>query len=571
MFFSRPGVVVLFCQLRRLLSSYTESFFDVSSLGLSTCCCELRLRRENAASAPLVPAARPRRWSTALERMLAQLSSLVPFQTDYHPAGSKTQPPFAIPPSLIPSSSPFLDSLSKLSRRTRTAQQAPSTFLVSSFDPSRAEGAPAPPLEELSWTGSSVVWARGGTVVRTYTFASQGQDVSQALFAYFPVPSEPSSPVASTSAIRTDDATFSPFRRPPPPAWTDDPLALPIHPTPSLPSAPPSLERHLVIFLSDIAFAYSPSGGSVPFQLPFHLRRAWAMDRGILLERAEEGGEGDQAEMATLYSLLDPSEEMKVVSTTCSLSQLFPSRTTSTASPPAQPIATGPTEPIQDLQDRIIFVSSRTDGSEPVLVSANASTGKISIWAYAQLEDALDEPASTTAEKGKGKEKAAAKPLPALGVGGDRSLSSGKRKRSSFANASSASISLGDRDRLQRRPSGVGGAGGAGPGSISLAVGATNGGTEEADLLEALGESMGAGAGVKRTASAMSALAAVDRRGSVTRNELSITMDRMALGVGMLGDMDREATFFVTEHEETRMASDVLLSKVWEIDLAQGG
>ena len=69
----------------------------------------------------------------------------------------------------------------------------------------------------------------------------------------------------------------------------------------------------------------------------------------------------------------------------------------------------------------------------------------------------------------------------------------------------------------------------------------------------------------------MSALAAVDRRGSVTRNELSITMDRMALGVGMLGDMDREATFFVTEHEETRMASDVLLSKVWEIDLAQGG
>ena len=82
MFFSRPGVVVLFCQLRRLLSSYTESFFDVSSLGLSTCCCELRLRRENAASAPLVPAARPRRWSTALERMLAQLSSLVPFQTE---------------------------------------------------------------------------------------------------------------------------------------------------------------------------------------------------------------------------------------------------------------------------------------------------------------------------------------------------------------------------------------------------------------------------------------------------------------------------------------------------------
>lgn len=506
--------------------------------------------------------------------MLAHLSSLAPFQTDYHPAGSKTQPPFAIPQSLVPSS-PFLDSLSKLSRRTRTAHQAPSSFLVSSFDPARPEGAPTSPLEELSWTGASVVWARGGTVHRTYTFASQGQNVTQALFAYFPVPSEPSSPVASTSATRTDDATFSPFRRPPPPAWTDDPLALPIHPTPSLPSAPAVLERHLVIFLSDIAFAYSPSGGSVPFQLPFHLRRAWAMDKGILLERAEEGGESGQAEMATLYSLLDPSEEMKVVSTTLSLSRLFPSSPTSpnshlsSAALPTRPIATDPTEPIQDLQDRIVFVSSRTDGSEPVLISANASKGKIGIWTYAQLEDALDEPASATTDKGKGKEKASAKPLPALGAG-DRSLSSGKRKRSSFANASSASISLGDRDRLQRRPSAVGGAGiGAGAGSISLAVGAANGVTEETDLLEALGESMGAG--VKRTASAMSALAAVDRRGSVTRNELSITMDRMALGVGMLGEMDREATLFVLEHEETRMVSDVLLSKVWEIDLAQGG
>ncbi|ORY54085.1 hypothetical protein BCR35DRAFT_310470 [Leucosporidium creatinivorum] len=502
---------------------------------------------------------------------------------------------YTLPSQLLPTTrSALLDSILAVSRKA-----SPQSVLINQFNPTTTtSNTPTPPLEQLSWSGSTVTWSKGGATYRSFSFTQHHQPVIQALFAYWPPPAPPSTPTPqpSTSQTRLDDAsTFGPFHPSPPPPWTDDPLALPTTPTPSQPTADPSLQRYLVVFLADVAYAYPPSGGAIPFQLPFHLKRAWPMDHGILLERAAEGDElfhpTSVAEMATLYSLLDPTDEIKVVSSTSSLANLFPSSSTT---PPPPPTAEGPSLPFQDLSERLIFASDRTDGSEPLLVTSNAQQGKISVWAYARVPPSIIEEeaaAAPTSDKGKGKEREILSPsLSRHSHHPDRSNTSAttntttlngssKRKRPSFAGPSShPPVSLGDRDRSQtsRRISisGVGGVGGGGVGSTSF--GGAGGASQEADLLEALGEQM------SRTTSAMSSsMNAADRRTSVTRNELSITMDRMALGQGsrdglglgtLGGEMDREATiFFANEGEERGMVSDVLCAKVWEIDLASAG
>ncbi|KAK4692756.1 hypothetical protein P7C70_g9062, partial [Phenoliferia sp. Uapishka_3] len=420
-------------------------------------------------------------------------------------------------------------------RRAKRTSSTPNTVPTTCFLPSSFSN-PLSAVEELSWTRTSVIWSKGGSIYRTYSFAHQHQPVIQALFATFDLPpshshsQSSSSPVATTSAVRLDDpnATFGPFHPVGPPAWTEDPLALPIHPTTPRTQPSPRPERFIVVFLSDIAFAYPLKlGGSIPFQLPFHLRRAWAMQRGILLEREEEGNESAEPnqtpDLPTLYSLLGPADEMKVVAATLGLSGLAP-----TSIPPhSHPHHPGIDEPVQNLQERIIFVSDQSNEEEPALVTTNAATGKVSIWAYAAIPPLIEEELngndrkrgggdgteeggdSSTKRKGKERETSGGK---------DVQASRPKRKRSSIVNTSSSHQTI-TGDRSHRRASYSNN-----PGSTS--IGALN----EADLLEALGETMGTAAGMKRTTSAMSALAASDRRGSVTRNELSITMDRMALG-----------------------------------------
>lgn len=68
------------------------------------------------------------------------------------------------------------------------------------------------------------------------------------------------------------------------------------------------------------------------------------------------------------------------------------------------------------------------------------------------------------------------------------------------------------------------------------------------------------------TALALEAQAQADRRTSLTRNELSITMDRMALGVAASAEMDREGSGDGGHRGAERSApSDLVMVKVWDM------
>ncbi|KAM0747870.1 hypothetical protein T439DRAFT_305034 [Meredithblackwellia eburnea MCA 4105] len=438
------------------------------------------------------------------------------------------------------STSPLLQSQFKLrlkgARKTSTTRQTGSNRVITPFAPRKPTE-----LEQLTWTTKRVIWSKGSTPFRTFSFEQYHQPILQALFVDFNVPvSSPGTatqqPVASTSAVKLEDSsssiggpTFGPFHPAPVPAWTEDPLPLPIHPTSPVPQPRRKKEKHLVILLRDMGFVYpTESGGSGSFMLPFRVRRAWAMSQaGLLLERAEEGNEDPEADspgmMPTLYSLDGPAEELKVVSEVNGISGIRPTPTTNNAlelvAEDTPPTLSGPPTPIQDLSDRIIFISN-TNSSFPIIVTSNPLTGKFSIWAYANVP---------TSEEEEGEE--------VLPDGG----------RMGMAEDGNESWENKQKRAMDRTVDG------------------------EAAILEALGGG-GGGTTMKRSTS-LAATNPTDRRGSATRNELSVNLDRMALETGNQGretrEIEREATVLLDSlplhlgHEGQRRFGDVYLQRVW--------
>ncbi|GAA5900848.1 hypothetical protein JCM8208_004626 [Rhodotorula glutinis] len=631
-------------------------------------------------------------------------------------------PPQRVPPSLLPSSTSRLQlALRAASRPTTPAHtnSAPCTCVVpvaaSSTTSSSALSSPGD-VDELSWSGRTLVWSRRGAPLRQFSFDSFDQDVHQALFVDFAATSPDAHaqvPLASTSAHRLDDPhagdepLFGPYRRPATSSWSDDPLPLPRDPpaTASLPTSPTtsptSSSRTLLVLLSTVALAYpTTSGGCVPIPLPFRVRRASALGGGdgeraggVLLERADPPRPGS-GQHAAWYTLGGPLEPMRPVALREVPREAQDSTSASAAARPARKRL------VDDPDERVVFASSSrpvvgpsSSSSSPaaaaappsVLVTTNERTRTLRVWRYdcAELgpggedpdepdfldgddeQDADDELLEDVVEEG----EAAAYDGTAGSVLGDLSLGSsfgatagagrkgkGKARAGAEADVSSASASTAMRPSgsggTKRKHASLSGGGGGGEASLAAPSGHAHGlgrafvdersvrrasghghghakprlsgaaaasrvlDQQEHDLLEALGAGVadplahahgyapahghghghgrgGHGAG---TTTAAAAATAVERRTSTSRNELSVTMDRMALsqgassaggGTGLsgalglahgvgggVGDlMDREATLLLggppggaLEGDSARR-SECVLEAVWEADL----
>lgn len=464
-------------------------------------------------------------------------------------------------------------------------------FRDHSYDP--------PHVHELTWSGHRVVWSRGGAVYRSFSYDGDGQEVVQALFADFceepTAPAAVEEPVASTSAVTLDSLAaadalgpvFGPYRARNPSAWSDDPLPLPTEPPTSERSPPSSPQRHLVVVFPQAAFVYPVTGGFIPVQFPFRVGCAWALDVGILLERATDLPLRDRAQdrqqsgsPPTLWSFTRLLGESKPVGV----------RRRDADVPREWRSAEVDQELFDDPSQAIIFSSTGRDSLPALVVTSNTATGDIVVWQYSRRQWRAEDLDETC-----GAEGAPPAPNPTLATGnlavsmqtpalkaslsgagpatsspmsrGPSSLSGTKRKHGvSFAAPELTSIR---EQRSIRRASGHGFNGPEGRRSRASLVRAPM--DPEEEMLDALAlHSEPHGLAASRGSQLPTSWPyAADRRSSLTRNDLSVTMDRMALSqsgvpVSHANDLAHEATILLGEAGDQLPPSwEVSLSEVW--------
>lgn len=509
----------------------------------------------------------------------------------------------AIPPELIYAgieNSPLLRKLQQNKRRGRTTRPGLDSNEVHSLLHYEELGLPQsnrPDVtEELAWSGSTLIWSKGSSIYRKYTFSENPDDkqsIAQALFAYFEVPAPPkaqeqdpaSSPAstssspppltngsASPTSIYDDDDLYGPFHpRTPPPAWSDDNATASASQEAASTLTSVRKVRVLTVLLEEELRLYYPSGQLHIIPLPFEVKTIWAMERGLLLERQSESRtslpnwfedppsastSSQTMSDAVFYSMLDPFDAMKPVAKVSGLLNI-------PAAEPREPLqARQQTEVAPasspslycDEDDQVVLVSDRRDSSEPIMVTLNAKTSRLSIWAYANIVRGPEAEVSAFKERMREEEKEEAQ---LNGLAGERSVDRGgtsfaalhgtlgKRRRSTDAQARPQSSELdilglaGEGDQSQRP---------RGSTATSRRISALldrrkNQHNPDATVSELLGSLAPAGnpssaytngqsqdKARRRTSLLTTATSAVmDRRTSTTRNELSVSLDRMAL------------------------------------------
>lgn len=167
--------------------------------------------------------------------------------------------------------------------------------------------------EELFWFDSTLIWSRGSTVYRTFTYAHEGQRIKHAMFSYFretPTPSgssnenDPQGPAEHEVSYASNTRSKRPAKKPP--VRTFGPWATSYNASWSSRtirnitgndehgSHNNPLERCLVVFLENIARVYFPSGEDKILPIPFELDTAWALPGGgLILQRATTRKEMD--------------------------------------------------------------------------------------------------------------------------------------------------------------------------------------------------------------------------------------------------------------------------------------
>ena len=516
------------------------------------------------------------------------------------PTAGSQQTAVRVPPSLLPHSTSSLRQslLAKRQAAPRAAESQPGGRLHVPQDHDRG----APTDDELTWTRNRVVWSRGGAVYRSFSYDQDGQDVVHALFADFNDDSTASDsvrePVASTSAVTLDsisstryfESASGPYHSRNPTAWSDDPLPLPTEPPTGERPLQSTPQRHLVVIFPQTAFIYPAAGGFIPVHCPFRIRRAWPLEVGILLERAADvprrgaapDGDDKHSSSPILWSLSKILGEVKPVEISGS-----------GAPTEWRGLFATQIEPMYDPSQEIIFSSTGRQSVPPIVITANAATGELVVWQYARQEPKLEEvggwpsdeaavlaPISTvTGPLAPSVQTPSLKPhlpdnLPVTSSPmsrGPSSLSGTKRKHGvSFVDPEAPSAR---EERSIRRSSAYGGLNGSDNRRprVSLVRGPLD---PEEEMLDALAlHSEPPGMTASRASQAPPRWPHQgDRRTSLTRNDLSVTMDRMALsqsGVpfALANDLAHEATILGEAGEAGPPAWELSMSAIWSAKL----
>ncbi|KAJ6553970.1 hypothetical protein DFH09DRAFT_1366046 [Mycena vulgaris] len=358
--------------------------------------------------------------------------------------------------------------------------------------------------EEITWNPHTVVWSFGGIMRKKWTFTQEGQDVQYATLGWLEQNGEDSpisQPSSTTSSPRpppsSDRPTFGPFAR---------------HQQDRKPRRNKPIHVPAVfVFLRSIGKIFLKNGLDYTFSIPFVVRKAWPLHpHGVMIQRDIEPSELEEAAftgeplLPTLFSLTSPFSEAGTVGLTTGIIAGF------LTAPTLKDEDENSKKPLKAIPstETVVWVSHRAPGgSIDLMVTVDPDKRQLSVWRYVYIK-----PNDT--------------PVP-LGRTRTQNLA---RHRQSMSTATSrrTSTMFSDLDRLHPR---------------SPKASRDPNPLPEVPVLPPDMPPLSALPGMAPALSTTTTMASIGsgtssqwsgparpRRNSLTRNDLSITMDRMVLG-----------------------------------------
>ena len=158
--------------------------------------------------------------------------------------------------------------------------------------------------EELAWFGSKLVWSRGSTVYRTFSYLQEKQTITHALFATFTLEVADVSKPQGSGQTELDEnqpasrglQTFGPFHTSQHAKWGQ---AESPKPSGRNFSTVETHKRCLVVVLEDWMHIYYPSGHDMVVSVPFPVEKIWSIPSGgLILQRAMSAREQERLSSA---------------------------------------------------------------------------------------------------------------------------------------------------------------------------------------------------------------------------------------------------------------------------------
>ncbi|GLB44114.1 putative anaphase promoting complex subunit 1 [Lyophyllum shimeji] len=393
--------------------------------------------------------------------------------------------------------------------------------------------------DELTWNAHTVVLSRGGVMRKKWNFEEEGQAIQWACIGWLEqnIPANPASSHATAHYTSNEPPprvepgerpTFGPF------AQVQQNTVPDLGKLTRVPS--------VFVFLRSIGKIYLQDGLEYTFALPFIVRKAWPLSpHGVMIQRVLEPSELEEADLTgdavlpTIFSVTSPFSEAAAVGLTTGIIGGFGDGTPSLKDEDEN--STRPLKPVSPTE-MVVWASHRGPASkDDVLVTVDIEKHQLSVWRYVYIK-----PKDT--------------PLP---LGSERAEGMAK-KRPSMAGAGSrrSSALFGD----MRHP--------LSPTLHTRTLSQTSdfAGFPELPPLSSL-------PGMPPALSTTTTMASLvtggssqwsaptkGRRNSLTRNDLSVTMDRMVLG----GRFDGDPSLVPMEHG--RMKAAYWMERVYSQDLS---
>ncbi|KDQ54480.1 hypothetical protein JAAARDRAFT_209213 [Jaapia argillacea MUCL 33604] len=365
--------------------------------------------------------------------------------------------------------------------------------------------------EELSWDAQTVILSSGGIIRKRWNFEEENQVVRWACLGWLEQPS--SAPSASPTSFprETDQSTTSTAPPVDSTRHTFGPFARAQHHARGAELG--SVVRAVFIFLRSIGKIIVLNGTEYTFAVPFIVRRAWAVfPHGVIIQRVLDPTEVEEAEasgdspLPTVFSFTNPFSEPAPAGLTIGITGGFHQTAVSLKDEDENS-----TKPLKSVPatEHIVWMSHRgPGGTDDVLVTVDPDKHSLSVWRYAYIK-----PKDIPVPLGRSKPRGAAKKSPSTAP-------LGHRPRSSLAHELASRLD-------PRHPTAV---------HQDFADRSSSPEIPELPPLSAL-------PGMPPSLTSATTLASLvpcgqtpwqppkrSRNESLTRNDLSVTMDRMVLG-----------------------------------------